>query len=220
MVDAMLGTGLYALVDLDSLERAGVAPLAYAEAVFRGRPAVVQLRAKRATARETLDWLTQLSVLGKQYGVPLFANDRPDLAVLAGASGVHVGQGDLPLEAVLRFASELGVGVSTHDLDQLRAALLLRPTYVAYGPVFPTASKQNPEPCVGLDGLAAAHQLAVAARVPLVAIGGVDLGRARELRPHAELVAVIGDLLPGAEGLAEVTARVAEYQRIWQRDAS
>jgi thiamine-phosphate diphosphorylase len=102
------------------------------------------------------------------------------------------------MECVGRINPELLVGVSTHDLDQLRAALDSRPTYAAFGPVYATASKANPEPATGLALLQQAHQLAREASVPLVAIGGVNETTLGEVAAHCDYVAAIGLLLPAA----------------------
>lgn len=205
--------GLYPIIDLDTLEQRGVEPLAFAERVLAARPALVQLRAKSLGAGATLAMLRQLVPLCRVSGTTLFANDRPDLALLAGADGVHVGQDDLPVAEVRRFAPGLSVGVSTHDLAQLERALAERPDYVAFGPVFGTPSKRNHEPVVGLTGLARAHELSLVAKVPLVAIGGLDLERAALAGAHAEVVSVIGALLPAAAGLEAVTERALALQR-------
>jgi thiamine-phosphate pyrophosphorylase len=205
--------GLYPIVDLDALERHALDPLAFAERVVAARPPLLQLRAKSAGGRATLALLRELVPLCRASGTALFANDRPDLAVLAGADGVHVGQDDLPLAEVRRFAPGLRVGVSTHDFAQLERALAERPDYVAFGPVFATPSKRNHEPVVGLEGLERAHALSLAAKVPLVAIGGIDLERAALAGAHAEVVAVIGALLPGAESLDTVRERALALQR-------
>jgi thiamine-phosphate pyrophosphorylase len=143
-------------------------------------------------------------------GVPLVANDRPDLALLAGCDMVHVGQTDIPIDRVRRITPGLGVGVSTHSLEQLDAALAAVPTYVALGPIFETRTKTDPDPVVGVDVLRAASARAAAARVPLVAIGGITRERARELVGLVDAVAVVAELLPsrtGSEALREVTSR-------------
>jgi len=145
-------------------------------------------------------------------GTLLFANDRPDLALLAGAAGVHVGQDDLPLAAVRELFPALLVGVSTHTLGQLERALAERPDYVAFGPVFATPSKRDHEPTVGLDGLARAHELARRARVPLVAIGGIDLGHAPAVIARADMAALIGALVPKSGGLDAVRALALELK--------
>jgi thiamine-phosphate pyrophosphorylase len=204
--------GLYAIVDVDFLRSAQVPWLDFAGEVLEARPVVLQLRAKSAGARETLERLRALKPLCARAKVPLFANDRPDLAVLAGCDGVHVGQEDLPVSEVRRFARSLRIGVSTHDLGQLETALSDKPDYVAYGPVFPTSSKKRPSPVVGLDGLRAAAERASLRAIPLVAIGGIELSRAAEVARITPLGAVISALLPDA-GIRSVRGRAEELGR-------
>jgi thiamine-phosphate pyrophosphorylase len=129
--------------------------------------------------------------------VPLFANDRPDLAILARCDGVHVGQDDLPYAEVRRIVpQEMMIGLSTHGPEQLAEALSLKPTYVAFGPVFGTASKLNADPTVGLSGLRASCEAARGAGIPLVAIGGIDRSRAAEvIATGARWAAAISDLV-------------------------
>ncbi len=202
--------GLYAIVDIGTLATRGLDAVAFAEAILRVRPAALQLRAKNLPPREALALLRALAPHCHRAGVLLVANDRPDLAVMAGCDCVHIGQTDMPVDQVRRIAPGLGVGVSTHTLAQLDAALALRPTYVAYGPVFPTATKQDPDPVVGVEGLRAASRRASAAGVPLVAIGGITRARVSELVGAVDAAAVVGDLVPDAtvvDVLAEVEAR-------------
>lgn len=205
--------GLYAIVDSDFLSSRGHDLVPFAEAVLRARPALLQVRAKNDGARTVLGWLRALREPSRQSGTLLFANDRPDLAVLAGCDGVHVGQEDVRVEDVRRFAPGLKVGVSTHDVGQLVAALDAAPDYVAYGPVFATTSKARPDPAVGVEGLAAAHGLCRERGVPLVAIGGIDVARAPTVAAHAELLCVISALLP-EEGASGVQARARTLQSI------
>jgi thiamine-phosphate pyrophosphorylase len=194
--------GLYAIIDTASLLALEISPLEFARRVLEARPAALQLRAKQLRARETLALLGDLRPLASKAGTPLFANDRPDLALLAGCDGVHVGQDDLPVGMVRRFARGLRVGVSTHDLDQLEAALAEAPDYVAFGPLFATSSKADPDPVVGLDGLKRARKLCTDR--PLVAIGGIDLERAPEVARYADCGAVISALLPPEGDLDKV----------------
>lgn len=198
--------GLYAIVDLDFLAQRSLDPLAFADAVLAARPAALQLRAKSTGARDTLVLLRALGARAAPLGVPLFANDRPDLALLAGC-GVHLGQDDLTPAEARRLSPGLPIGVSTHGLSQLERALRERPTYVALGPIFDTSSKSNPDPVVGLEVLDEASRRCRAARVPLVAIGGLTLERAPSVARYADLGAVISALLPD-EGLPGV-ARTA-----------
>lgn len=199
--------GLYAIVDTDTLNARGVDPVAFAEAVLEGRPAALQLRDKRGAAKDTLDLLVAISFLSRRAGVPFFANDRPDLALIAGCDGVHVGQQDLPVSAVRLLAERAYrpegappflVGVSTHDREQLDAALLDRPDYIAIGPIFPTASKGDASPVVGLDELE--ERAAIVRRrspgTPIVAIGGITRQTAPAVGAVCDAVAVIRSIVP------------------------
>ncbi len=204
--------GLYAIVDTKLLARRGTDPIEYARALLVAQPAALQLRAKDLPARAILGLLRTLGPLCRQAGVPLVANDRADLAALAGCEAVHIGQDDLPYDLVNRIAPQLSVGISTHSASQLDRALLARPRYVAYGPVFETSTKSNPDPVVGIDGLARASKRARAEGTPIVAIGGITLARIPEIAPHADAFAVIADLYPEGATLADVTQRAIQFQ--------
>ncbi|MDF3068246.1 MAG: thiamine-phosphate diphosphorylase [Polyangiaceae bacterium] len=208
-----LRRGLYPIVDLDTLSQRDISPLRFAEAVLTARPPLLQLRAKRQAPREVLSLLGELQPLCERAGTLLFANDRPDLALLAGTSGVHVGQDDVPLRDVRRLPGSLRVGVSTHDHEQLAAALDEKPDYAAFGPIFATRSKQGAEPALGLSALGRAAELAHAAQVPLVAIGGLTLEEAAELGRLGVIAAVISDLLAGGDA----PSAIAERANAWQR---
>lgn len=113
-------------------------------------------------------------------GIPLIVNDRVDVALVVGADGVHLGQRDLPLGDARRIAgARLWIGVSTHDVEQVRAACAAGADYLGFGPVFPTATKRDPDPVQGVAGLRAA--VAAAGPTPIVAIGGITPARAREV---------------------------------------
>lgn len=202
--------GLYAIIDADFLTERRLSPLPYLEAILSAHPTAVQLRAKALGARQTLALLRLLQARCAAAGVPLFANDRPDLAILARCDGVHLGQTDIELADARRLSSELAIGLSTHRLDEVDIALRHRPAYVAFGPVFATASKPDAEPVVGLDALAEAARRCRAARTPLVAIGGLTLERASLVALRADAGAVISALLPteGLSGVAEAARRL------------
>jgi thiamine-phosphate pyrophosphorylase len=121
-------------------------------------------------------------------------NDRPDIALLAGAGGVHVGQEDLSVEEARAICgSDRWVGVSTHTLEQLASADRTSADYIAFGPIFQTVTKKNPDPIVGTEMLRKARQMT---KKPLVAIGGITLERAAEVyRAGADSLAVIRDLI-------------------------
>jgi thiamine-phosphate pyrophosphorylase len=204
--------GLYAIADADHSTKCGVELVDLARAILAGHPAVLQIRAKHLDSRALLEVLRAVLPLSRAAQVPLFANDRPDLAVLAGCEGVHVGQEDVPVSEVRRFAPGLRVGVSTHDLAQLEREIVARPDYVAFGPVFATGSKERPDPVVGLERLAEAARR-VDGRVPLVAIGGIGPEHIQDVARHADAVAVISALVP-REGLVGVTERVRTLARL------
>jgi thiamine-phosphate pyrophosphorylase len=205
---------LYAIVDVDTCRSRQLPVLEFARAVCAARPRYVQLRAKHSSARETLELLTTLVPVARQHGVLVFANDRADLALLAGTDGVHVGQDDLPVAELQRIAPKLQVGFSTHSESQLHAALTQPLTYVAFGPVYSTTSKINPDATVGISGLVTASRLARAAQIPLVAIGGITRERITEVAPHAAYVAMIGALVPPNGRIRDVTAHVAELDAL------
>jgi thiamine-phosphate pyrophosphorylase len=155
---------------------------------------LIQYRNKKATARELFEDCVRLLGRARRAGATFVVNDRADVAAAAGADGVHVGQDDLPVE-MARDVVGAGriVGFSTHNLDQVALADQTTADYIAFGPVFATQSKDQPDPVVGLEGLRRARQ---ATRKPLVAIGGITLERAREvIDAGADSIAVIADLL-------------------------
>jgi len=104
-------------------------------------------------------------------GAALIINDRIDIALAVDADGVHLGQADLPIEDARRISGDLWIGVSTHNVAQVRAACAAGADYLGFGPIFATATKENPDPVQGFDGLEAA--LAAAEGRPVVAIGGI-----------------------------------------------
>lgn len=203
-------SGLYALVDVDSL--AGRDPLRFAEKLLAAGPlAAVQLRAKHLATAPMLELARALAWRCSRAAVPFFVNDRADVAWLAGATGVHLGQRDLPPERLASVAPGLSVGLSTHEEAQLEAALALGEAgislaYVALGPIFETHSKEKPDPTVGLERLGRAASRA--GSVPLVAIGGLSLERAPAVRAAgARAGAVISALAQVPEEKLTETAR-------------
>jgi thiamine-phosphate pyrophosphorylase len=201
---------LNAIVDADSAALAGWPLIDLAAAYLNGGATFLQLRAKSMASGQFLETAAAIAELTRGVaGGILVVNDRADVARLAGASGVHVGQDDLAPAAVRSIVGpSLRVGVSTHTASQLEAALREPVDYVAIGPVFSTATKDTGYGPIGLDQVRAAARAAKAAGLPLVAIGGITLERAVEVVDSgAASVAVIGDLL--ATGNPE--ARVREY---------
>jgi thiamine-phosphate diphosphorylase len=170
---------------------------------------LIQYRDKQASSRQLYEAGCQIAEQVRRAGGLFIVNDRADVARVVGADGVHLGQGDLPVE-LARRSLEPGklVGCSTHDLAQVREADQSSADYIAFGPTFPTESKAKPDAVVGLAGLREARQ---ATRKPLVAIGGITLATAREVtEAGADSVAVIADLLKAAD----IGARAREFLRV------
>lgn len=174
--------------------------------LLAGGCTVLQYRNKGGNARVMLE---QARKLKRQVGssVKLIMNDRADLCLAAGFDGVHVGQDDLSPESVRKIiGSELWLGVSTHNPEQLQEADRTSADYLAIGPVFSTSSKERPDPVVGLDVVRRARTLT---RKPLVAIGGITRQNAASvIEAGADSVAVISDLLREPRKSAEEFFRV------------
>lgn len=155
---------------------------------------LLQYRNKTAPAGELLNTSRSLASLLIPLGVSFIVNDRPDVAVLAGATGIHVGQDDLEVEQARRLVGkELVLGVSTHNTEQFRKAADTSADYVAVGPVFATSSKANPDPVIGTEFIRQVRDLS---DKPIVAIGGITLDNAASvIRAGANCVAVLSDVL-------------------------
>jgi thiamine-phosphate pyrophosphorylase len=182
---------LYAILD-PSLIPTPLIP--FAENLAAASVQLMQLRDKRASGAKLFAQSRDLAAALLPRGVKFIINDRPDIAAIVGASGVHVGQDDLPPEDARRVVGAASwVGVSTHHLAQFREASATSADYIAVGPIFPTASKENPDPVVGLALLREVRRLTAK---PIVAIGGITLESAEDVfRAGADSVAVIRDLL-------------------------
>jgi thiamine-phosphate pyrophosphorylase len=159
---------------------------------------LLQYRDKSTGARDLLETSRELVSSLHGYGASLIVNDRSDVAALAGAAGVHLGQGDLDAQqARAVVGDEMWVGISTHNLEQFRRAAATSADYIAVGPIFPTTSKANPDPVVGLELLCQVRPLT---DKPIVAIGGITLNRvASVIAAGADSVAVIRDVLCAAK---------------------
>ncbi len=180
--------------------------LLYAANLLEGGVTLLQYRNKQGGARDQLLQARELRRISSGRA-GLVMNDRADLAIAAGCDGVHVGQDDLSVEDVRRVVGKaLWVGVSTHNTEQICGASKADSDYVAVGPVFSTASKRNPDPEVGLEGVRRARQLTTK---PLVAIGGITRANCRAvIDAGADSVAVISDLLSDPRKSAEEFLRI------------
>ena len=195
---------LYAIID--PARAGGRPPVEVARELLSAGVQLIQFRNKHASSRQLYETCVELKELLRGSSCRLIVNDRADVARAADAGGVHLGQDDLPVEMARRLlAPDRWIGCSTHSLSQVVEADHSTADYIAFGPIFLTASKENPGPVVGLEGLREARRVA---RKPLVAIGGVTLQNAREvLAAGADSVAVIGDLLNGPD----IRARAREF---------
>jgi thiamine-phosphate pyrophosphorylase len=186
---------LYALVDP---ERAGKRLLPdLAQRVAEGGATLIQLRDKHASTRAMVEEARAIKAALKSARVPLIVNDRVDVALAAGAGGVHVGQDDMdPADARRLLGPAAIIGLSIKTLAQARAAPVEHLDYVAIGGVFATSSKNNPDPPIGLDGLAsiAAEIRIRAPGLPIGAIAGIDETNAGSV------------VTAGADGIAVISA--------------
>lgn len=159
---------------------------------------LLQYRNKQASARELLHASRELSGLLRPRGVSFIVNDRPDVAFLSGADGVHVGQEDLDVGQTRTVAGPgKWVGISTHNLAQFRAAAATSADYIAVGPIFSTSTKVNPDPVVGTEFIRQVRGLTDKA---IVAIGGITLDQAAGvIEAGADAVAVGSNILSAAD---------------------
>lgn len=166
--------GFYAVLDRDDEVLA---------TTLAAHACVLQVRLKPRGKRIETDELVRVARMARRIcdraNIPLVVNDRVDVALIAGADGVHLGQTDLPIgEARAIAGARLFVGVSTHDLEQVRAACAAGADYLGFGPVFATSTKENPDRVQGLEGLRTA---VASTTVPIVAIGGITAASVREV---------------------------------------
>ncbi len=217
---------LYAILDLP--HAGGLDPAAAARGLVKPDPdptgvAYLQVRYKHASPRELQAALAQVAPICRAAGVPVILNDAVALDddVMRLVDGIHLGQQDLQalgprtgwpaqLQALRRQTrDDLIVGISTHNLEQVRETAALPIDYIGFGPVLPTRSKQAPEPCVGFALLRQACQVAVH---PVVAIGGLDLASAVQAAAcGANMVATISALVASSE--PKIRARVQDLAR-------
>lgn len=167
---------------------------------------LIQLRDKNASSGELYSTAKILAERIRKAGGIFVVNDRADVARAIDADGVHLGQDDLPVESARALlGSDKLIGHSTHNISQLAIASHSPVDYLAYGPIYTTSSKENPDAVVGLSGLREAR---ASVTRPLVAIGGITLENARSvLDAGADSVAVIRDLI----GAPDVRARAEEF---------
>ncbi len=183
------------------------------EAAVRGGVTAVQLREKDCCTREFLELGRALVRLLAPLGIPLLVNDRVDVALAIGAAGVHIGQRDMDYSTARRLLGpDAAIGLSVETLEQARAADALDADYLGVGPVFSTPTKPDAAPPLGLAGLA---EVRAVSRHPLVAIGGIGAGNARQaVEAGADGVAVVSAICAAAD--PELAAR--ELRRVMKKE--
>ena len=203
---------VYPILDTESLRARGIAPVAGAAAFLDGGAGILQLRHKQHWSREIFENAREIARLCRECGAQLIVNDRADFALLLEA-GLHVGQEDLPpREARKLMGSDAVIGYSSHNAGQLCAAGGEPVDYVALGPVYSTASKENPDPIVGVEEVRRCRALL---DKPLVAIGGITMENAIDvLRAGADSVAVIAGLYPAATTTVSLRQRMEQWQQL------
>ena len=171
-----------------------------------------QYRNKTASMKDAYVEALALRQAAAKAGVLFIVNDRCDLALAIDADGVHLGQGDLPLDLARKvMGPEKLIGISTHSPTQVRDATAGKPDYLGFGPIFTPGSKQDHDPVVGLEGLRAIRSLTP---LPVFAIGGIHLDRVDDVvRAGADGVAVISAILKATDVSHAVNAFLAQMPK-------
>jgi len=168
-----------------------------------------QYRNKTASMKDAYVEVLALRQAAAKAGVLFIVTDRCDLALAVNADGVHLGQGDLPLDLARKvMGPDKLIGISTHNPDQVREATTGKPDYLGFGPIFKPGSKQDHDPVVGLEGL---HAMRALTSLPVFAIGGIQIDQAGEvMRAGANGVAVISAILKAPDISHSVKAFLAK----------
>jgi len=205
-------TAFYPVLDTELLARRGLAVVDAAEALLEAGAGILQLRHKTFFSRDAFETANRIAALCRDAQALFVINDRADIAMLLPAA-LHLGQEDLPPADARRIMAPAAIiGFSTHNERQLRSGDQEPVDYLAIGPIFRTASKQNPDPVVGVGRL---RELRVVTNKPLVAIGGITRDTAPSVfEAGADSVAIIGDLLPEPLTKASLRARTEEWLAI------
>jgi thiamine-phosphate pyrophosphorylase len=205
---------VYPILDTQLLSAKECDPETAATAWLDAGAGILQFRHKVQWTREVFEQAERIAAQCRDRQAIFVVNDRADMAKLLNA-GLHVGQDDMPPGEVRQLVGEEALlGYSTHNQQQLENASAEPVDYVAIGPIFPTSSKQNPYPVVGLDGLRRCRALSTK---PLVAIGGITRETAASVfAAGADAVAVIGDLLAETCTGATLRRRMEEWQQLAQ----
>jgi thiamine-phosphate pyrophosphorylase len=198
-----LPSHFYAMID----PAGGHEPVMLAETMLDAGARIMQLRLKDSPGRDFLAAARAIAEMCRKRGATLIVNDRADIAILAAAHGVHLGQTDLPLDAARRIiGNDRMIGISTHNVEQARAAEVGGADYIGFGPMYPGGLRNNAAG-KGLDELRA---IRAAIKIPIVAIGGITEARVAEtLAAGADAVAIITDVVQAPDVGAKVRSILA-----------
>ncbi len=201
-----LPSHFYAMVD----PAGGHEPVALARILLEAGARVMQLRLKSASGRDLLAAAREIAAMCRGRGAMLIVDDRADIAMLAGAAGVHLGQEDLPLEAARRLLGrDMIVGISTHSVEQAVAAERGGADYVGFGPLYAGGLRNN----AAGKGLARLREVRAAVNIPIVAIGGITEATMPEaLAAGADACAIITDVVRAGDLAAKVRALLALHR--------
>lgn len=188
----------------------GISHVEQVQRLVAGGAEFIQLREKSLSAGAFYEQAVECVAIAHENGSRIIINDRADIALAAKADGVHLGQDDLsPREARVLLGEKAIIGFSTHSIEQARRAAELPIDYVAIGPIFATATKENPEPIVGLDGLSAVRSIT---KLPVVAIGGIsETNILSVFDTGADSAAIIGSIMSDPEN---ISANMARFTRL------
>lgn len=198
-----LPSHFYAMVD----PAGGHDPVALVQVMLFAGVRLMQLRLKDASGRDFLAAARSIADMCRRQSAMLIVNDRVDIAMLAGAHGVHLGQEDLPLDAARRIAGpDMIVGISTHSIEQARRAERGGADYIGFGPMYPGGLKH----IAAGQGLDKLREIRSAVKIPIVAIGGITEARVPEvLAAGADAVALITDVVKAPDVAAKVRSILA-----------
>jgi thiamine-phosphate pyrophosphorylase len=204
---------LYVITD-PTLSR-GRTHVEIARAALEGGADAVQIRDKSSSALNLCRSSSEIQPLARKFGAAFLVNDRVDVALLAGADGAHVGQDDLPAREARRLLPRPAIlGVSAGTREEARRAEKEGADYVGVGPVFPTASKEDAGPALGIDGFAA---IARSVSIPAVAIGGITLDNVAQVIAAGAAGAAVVSAVVSADDIASAARalkrRIAEARR-------
>lgn len=208
------------LPDIYPITDAVLSGLPHAEQIRRladGGARLIQFRDKHASGYEFYRSALGALETARQFGAKLIINDRVDIALMIGADGVHLGQDDLPPTRAREILGERAIiGYSTHTIEQARSAAAMPVNYIAFGPVYPTFSKANPDKIVGTDALERIRR--VVPNTPIVAIGGINCDNIDEVfAAGADCAAVISYLLSDQTKISARSRELSSLARIAKR---